>query len=76
MPAGQSSRDSRKAVPEADGGTDSEMALIRLADAPIIVPDDYKGLKELYPQAKSGPVLRLGQPGFEPHWTFANLGGK
>ncbi len=60
-------------VPETDGGTDAEMAIVRLADSPIIVPDDYRQLKALYPNAKSGPVLRLGQPGFEPHWTYADL---
>jgi hypothetical protein len=49
------------------------MAVIRLADAPIIVPDDYQELKSLYPGAKGGPVLRLGQAGFEPHWTYTEL---
>jgi Tol biopolymer transport system component len=64
------------AHPESDGGTDSEMVVMRLADAPIIVPEDYNGLKELYPEAKSGPVLPLGLAGFEPHWTYARVGGK
>ena len=61
------------AVPESDGGTDAEMALVRLADSPIIVPDDYASLKTLYPGARSGPVLHLGQAGFEPHWTYADV---
>jgi Tol biopolymer transport system component len=61
------------ARPESDGGTDANMAIIRLADAPIIVPDDYVELKSLYPNAKSGPVLQLDQPGFEPHWTYAEV---
>lgn len=62
--------------PESDGGTDANMAVIRMADAPIIVPDDYKELKALYPNARSGPVLRLKLAGFEPHWTYAEAGGK
>jgi Tol biopolymer transport system component len=64
------------ANPESDGGTDANMAIIRLADAPIIVPDDYVELRALYPNARSGPVLRLNQPGFEPHWTYAEIGAK
>ena len=62
--------------PETDGGTEANMAIIRLADAPIIVPDDYAELRALYPNAKSGPVLRLPQAGFEPHWTYAEIGEK
>jgi Tol biopolymer transport system component len=64
------------AVPENDGGTDAELAVARLADTPIIVPDDYKPLQALYPNARSGPALRLGLSGFEPHWTYAELGGR
>ena len=63
-------------VPESDGGIDAEMAIVRLADAPIIVPEDYTALKRLYPNARSGPVLRLKQPGFEPHWTYADLAAR
>jgi len=63
-------------VPESDGGTDAEMAIVRLADTPLVVPDDYSQLKTLYPEAKGGPVLRLAQPGFEPYWTYAELGSK
>jgi hypothetical protein len=76
---GCTSPDDRYAIfsfPVTDGGTDANMAIIRLADAPIIVPDDYKELKALYPNAKSGPVFRLPYPGFEPHWTYAQIGGK
>jgi Tol biopolymer transport system component len=60
-------------VPATDGGTDAPLAIIRRADAPIVVPEDYRSLKALYPQARSGPVLRLKQPGFEPYWTYADL---
>ena len=59
--------------PETDGGSEANMAIVRLADAPIIVPEDYKELKALYPQAKNGPVLILKLAGFEPFWTFADL---
>ena len=76
---GCTSPDDRYAIfsfPESDGGTDAHMAIVRLADAPIIVPEDYKELRELYPAAKSGPVLRLDLAGFEPQWTFLEVGGK
>ncbi len=62
--------------PESDGGTDSTMAIVRLADSPIIVPDDYAELRSLYPNAKGGPVLRLQQAGFEPHWTYSEIPAK
>jgi hypothetical protein len=45
------------------------MAIIRRADAPIIVPADYKELRAVCPGAKSGPVLRLPLAGFEPYWA-------
>jgi hypothetical protein len=60
--------------PESDGGTDASMAVVRLADTPIVVPEDYVQLRALYPNAKSGPILRLPTPGFEPHWTYAEIG--
>jgi hypothetical protein len=60
-------------VPPTDGGTDAPMIVFRRADAPIVLPEDYRQLKALYPQARSGPVLRLSQPGFEPDWTYAAL---
>jgi len=63
-------------VPESDGGTDAEMVVMRRRDAPIVVPADFKQLQDLYPSAKTGPVLHLGQPAFEPFWTYAELGGK
>ena len=62
------------ACPESDGGTDANLALVRLADTPIIVPEDYAQLRALYPKAKNGPILRLPPPGFEPHWTYAEVG--
>ncbi|MFC1735646.1 hypothetical protein ACFL1X_05980 [Candidatus Hydrogenedentota bacterium] len=64
--------------PGSDGGINAPMAVVRLADTPIISPSDYKQLKALYPNAKEGPVLRLSSPsaGFEPHWTYADPWGK
>jgi hypothetical protein len=56
-------------VPETDGGTDAILAVIRMADAPVIVPEDYRELRALYPKARSGPVFRWKTAGFEPHWT-------
>lgn len=56
-----------------DSGIDGEMAIVRLADTPMAVSSTvpYKELQALYPNAKSGPVLRLTSvpAGFEPHWT-------
>ena len=52
------------------------LAIVRLADTPIIVPDDYAALRSLYPNARSGPVLQLPEAGFEPHWTYAEIGEK
>lgn len=62
-------------VPESDGGVDARMAIIRVADAPIAVPGDYVELQALYPGAKPGPVWRLPQAGFEPHWTYHQVPG-
>lgn len=56
---------------ESDGGVGGPMVLIRLADAPIVVPTDYSELKPPYTNTKTGPVLRLPHSGFEPHWTYA-----
>lgn len=73
---GCTSPDSRYVIfslPESDGGTDALMAIVRLADTPIVVPEDYVPLRSLYPGAKNGPVLRLPHCGFEPHWTYAEL---
>ena len=63
-------------LPMSDGGTDATMAIVRLADTPIIVPRDYAQLRSFYPDAKTGPVFRLQQAGFEPHWTYAEVGAK
>ena len=69
----------------ADDPSDSivvgEMRILRLADTPII-PPSLKTLKMLYPDSNEGPVFSLKLPGgiplrgFEPHWTYAEIGGK
>ena len=60
-----------------DGLVEAPMALVRLADTPIVAPG-YPELVNLYPNAKPGPVLRLTNlpEGFEPHWTYEDVGGK
>jgi Tol biopolymer transport system component len=76
---GCTSPDDRYAIfstPESDGGADGQMAVVRLADTPIIVPADYQQLKALYPEAKNGPVFRLPLAGFEPYWTYAEVKGR
>lgn len=62
-------------VSESDGGTDSGMRMMRLSDAPVVVPVNFEALRELYPGAKTGPVLAVGHRGFEPHWTYRDVGG-
>jgi Tol biopolymer transport system component len=57
-----------------DGNEDTAvLGLIRFSDAPIIAGES-KALRKLHPNAKDGPVLSLG-PGWEPHWTYARVGG-
>lgn len=63
------------ARPPANGRMEDEMVIVRLADTPII-PGDYQALKALYPNAKDGPILPLGETGFAPHWTFVDVGTK
>jgi hypothetical protein len=64
-----------------DGLVAGEMRILRLADAPII-PPALKTLKLLYPDSKEGPVFSLkltggmALRGFEPHWTYAEIGEK
>jgi Tol biopolymer transport system component len=53
----------------ANGG--APMALMRVADAPII-GGDSAALRKLHPDAKAGPVLTLPK-GWEPCWTFHEI---
>lgn len=64
-----------------DGLVVGEMHLIRISDTPMVAPDPpFPELKEMYPDAREGPVLDLKLPngtplrGFEPHWTSAEIG--
>jgi len=63
-----------------DNGIDGEMAIVRLADTPMVVSSTvpYKELEELYPGAKHGPVLHLTHilKGFEQHWTAVDIEAK
>jgi Tol biopolymer transport system component len=54
-------------------GSGITMAVIRVADTPM-VGDAGAALRKRLPAARSGPRLDLG-PGWEPHWTLANVGG-
>jgi Tol biopolymer transport system component len=57
-----------------DGGLNTaEIGLMRASDAPTIAGES-KALRKVHPGTKDGPVLSLG-PGWEPHWTYAAIGG-
>ena len=61
-----------------NGVTDGPMAIVRLADTPIIAPEPYPVAEAKFPNAKRGPIYHLNRlpKGFEPHWTFADVGGQ
>jgi len=49
------------------------MAICRVQDTPILVgPGDCGGMRDRYPDARSGPVLDLPR-GWEPDWTYAEM---
>jgi hypothetical protein len=50
------------------------IGLMRLADAPTI-GGASQALRKVHPKTRDGPVLIL-PTGWEPHWTFADVGGK
>ena len=57
-----------------DAGIETGLiSIMRLADAPIIRGESV-ALRKLHPEAKEGVVLELTK-GWEPHWTYAALGG-
>lgn len=57
-----------------DGGFEaSEIHVMRLNNAPMI-GGESKALRTLHPNANSGPYVKL-TPGWEPHWTYAAIGG-
>jgi Tol biopolymer transport system component len=53
------------------GRNGSPMALMRVADAPIIRGENRQ-LRTQYPQAKNGPVITL-PAGWEPCWTLSQF---
>jgi len=53
------------------GNTGAPMALMRLAEAPIIGGESSE-LRSSHPEAKSGPLLVL-PVGWEPCWTFTEI---
>ena len=55
---------------EKDG---APMGIMRLADAPTI-GGESKALRKVHGKTKDGAVLWL-PTGWEPHWTYANVGG-
>jgi Tol biopolymer transport system component len=62
---------------ERDGSLTGPMAIIRLADAPIIDGSWQAVEKQYAKNAKRGPVLYLDpRTGFDPHWTYAEIAGK
>jgi len=63
--------------PERDGSLTGSMAVIRLADSPIIDGSWTAVQKQYAMNAKKGPILHLDlPPSFGPQWTYAKLGGK
>jgi hypothetical protein len=49
----------------------TRMALIRWSDTPMI-GGASDALRKRIPGARDGPLLDLG-PGWEPHWTYAEV---
>ena len=54
------------------GNVGAPMALMRLADMPIVGGPDGEA-RSMYPNARRGPVLKL-PVGWEPCWTFVDIG--
>ncbi|HWB96250.1 MAG TPA: hypothetical protein VG672_06095 [Bryobacteraceae bacterium] len=58
-----------------DGGIETGVIYVmRLSDAPSI-GGESKALRKLHPGAKNGPILEISD-GWEPHWTYAKIGGR
>ncbi|MBM4040981.1 MAG: hypothetical protein FJ290_20975 [Planctomycetes bacterium] len=64
--------------PRNEGPIEGPMAIMRLADTPIIAPEPYPLMEAKFPNAKRGPTYFLDKlpDGFEPHWTFADVAGQ
>ncbi len=62
---------------DKDGSLAGPMAIVRLADTPIIDGSWLAVEKQYATNAKRGPVLHLDlPPAFHPNWTYAKLGGR
>ncbi|HQH72491.1 MAG TPA: hypothetical protein PK360_10470, partial [bacterium] len=62
--------------PKDGGGSEqagAPIGVMRLSDAPTI-GGESPDLRRAHPQTKDGPVLML-EAGWEPAWTFAEIGG-
>jgi Tol biopolymer transport system component len=63
--------------PADGGGSESSgapLCLMRMADAPTIAGPS-EALRTVHPRTKDGPVLTFAE-GWEPHWTYSEVGGK
>jgi hypothetical protein len=62
---------------DKDGSLAGPMAIVRLADTPIIDGSWLAVEKQYAKNAKRGPILHLDlPPAFHPNWTYAKLGGR
>lgn len=62
--------------PVDGGGSEKQGApicIVRFADTPIITGKS-SDLRKVHPDTKDGPVLPLNQQGWEPCWTYAEIG--
>ena len=50
----------------------TSMAIIRMADTPMVGGDGGEASRKTYPAARRGPILDLSW-GWEPHWTYAEI---
>ncbi|MBM4035853.1 MAG: hypothetical protein FJ291_29290 [Planctomycetes bacterium] len=58
-----------------EGAIEGPMAIVRLADTPIIAPEPFPLAEAKFRNAKRGPIYYLEKlpKGFEPHWTYADV---
>ena len=58
-----------------DGGIETGLISLMWLSAAPIIRGESPALRKVHPEAKEGVVLEL-TPGWEPHWTYAALGGR
>jgi len=62
---------------DKDGNLAGPMAIVRLADTPIVGASWLAVEQQYAKNARRGPILHLElPPAFHPGWTYAKLGGK